>query len=136
MGLDKDTPIKNKLTFADIVESAYNNTVQKRKQIENLIGELTKIISEKKSPTALGIYIPLMKEYLDASISNNDQLVRLAAVIQKLITAGNSDKKEEIDFFSKAERQSLLSELNDIAANAGGRHRPIKHLTSASNDSK
>ena len=122
MGLiDKDTPIKGKVTFAEIVEKAYSHTITKHIQIEDLITKLKEVIEEKKSPTALAMLIPVMKEYLDASITNNDQLVKLAGVLQKLMTANSSngkDAKELSETLPIEEKKQLLAAIYDIADKA------------------
>jgi hypothetical protein len=55
---------------------------------------------------------PIIKDLIDSSIKNDDQLVKLASIAQKIITA---DKKTEGQdgFLTEDEKAQLLNDLED-----------------------
>ena len=56
------------------------------------------------------IIVPLIKDYLEISVKNDDALVKLSAVVQRLITAsGKGDDTGEFGL-SAEERNKLLAE--------------------------
>ena len=67
--------------------------------------------------------IPVMKEYIDASVSNNDQLIKLAGILQKLISTNSSKDsgKELQDALPQKEKDALLQELYGIANKASSK---------------
>ncbi len=60
----------------------------------------------------VGMLGPIIKDLIDSSIKNDDQLVKLASIAQKIITA---DKKTEGQdgFLTEFEKNQLLKELEE-----------------------
>jgi hypothetical protein len=60
----------------------------------------------------VGMLGPIIKDLIDSSIKNDDQLVKLASIAQKIITA---DKKTEGQdgFLTEDEKAQLLNDLED-----------------------
>ena len=76
MSLDK-LIFKNK-KFADLLEEIYDNQKRKEKQISTLISELRPLIEDTGDATLI---VPLIKEYLEIGVKNDDQLVKVATII-------------------------------------------------------
>ena len=72
MSLDK-LIFKNK-KFADLLEEIYDNQKRKEKQISTLISELRPLIEDTGDATLI---VPLIKEYLEIGVKNDDQLVKV-----------------------------------------------------------
>ena len=79
MSLDK-LIFKNK-KFADLLEEIYDNQKKKEKQISTLISELRPLIEDTGDATLI---VPLIKEYLEIGVKNDDQLVKVATIIQRI----------------------------------------------------
>lgn len=82
----KDEPIFGDTSFSTIMKDIYDNSTRKRKQIDILINELRPLI---KQLSDAAMVVPLIKEYLEVAVKNDEQLVKLAAVYQKVIAAEN-----------------------------------------------
>ena len=95
--------------FSDILEEIYNNQKKKDKQISALIAELKPLVQEIGDATLI---VPLIKEYLEISVKNDEQLIKMATIIQRALTSSNSDG----DNFgiSEEEKQQLLAEIHKI----------------------
>lgn len=106
-----DKKIFKKKKFSDLLEEIYNNQKAKQNQINVLIQELKPLINDIGDATLI---VPLLKEYLDASIKNDDQLVKMATIIQRIFqNSGN----ENSDTITEAEKEELLKALEDFESN-------------------
>ena len=92
-------------SLSSLFKDIYENTEFNRKQLDVLTKELVQFI--KDGDTAVQI-VPMIKEYLEINVKNDDQLVKLAGIVQRLISAesragaedeyGLSDE-EKINYF-------------------------------------
>jgi hypothetical protein len=108
--MDKDSILFDDKSFSDLLRDVYNNTKKKETQINTLIDQLKPLI---RNMTDASMMVPLIKEYLEISVKNDDNLVRLTAIIQRLLVVSDKGKTEELGL-SDAERQQLLSEAQDL----------------------
>ena len=94
--------------FSDILEEIYNNQKKKDKQISALISELKPLVNEIGDATLI---VPLIKEYLEISVKNDEQLIKMATIIQRIMNnnANNTDGGFGI---SEEEKQQLLAEID------------------------
>jgi len=97
-------------SLSSLFEDIYKNTEHNRKQLDVLTRELTKFI--KDGDTAVMI-VPMIKEYLEINVKNDDQLVKLAGIVQRLISAEGKVGAEDEYGLSDEEKQQLLSGIED-----------------------
>ena len=93
--------------FSDLMRDIYHNSKKKSRQIDGLIKELQPLIKNTGDATVL---VPMIKDYLEVSVKNDDALVKLAAVVQRLVSAANKDSEENEFGLSDDERRRLLEE--------------------------
>ena len=110
--MDKDTEIFKGKSFSDIAKDLYGASKKKETQINLLISELKPLMQNIGDAT---IIVPLIKDYLEVSVKNDDQLAKLLAVIQRMI--GNNAQGESDFGISEEEKQQLLQELDNIEQN-------------------
>jgi len=103
-----DNVIFGKKKFSDILEEIYNNQQKKDKQVTALINELKPLISEIGDAT---LVVPLIKEYMEIGVKNDDLLVKMAALAQRAIASQASGDPLTI---SDAEKEQLLAAINNI----------------------
>lgn len=100
---------KNK-TMADLVEEIYTNQTAKKVQIRDLILQLKPLVSDIGDATLL---VPLIKEYLDVGVKNDDQLIKLGNLVQKILQADEGDdnwgmtEKEKEDLMELAKGENI-----------------------------
>ena len=68
----------------------------------------------KDGDTAIQI-IPMLKEYLEINVKNDDQLVKMAGIVQRMIASENKGGAEEEFGLSDAEKEQLMNAVNDVA---------------------
>ena len=93
--------------FSDLMRDIYHNSKKKSRQIDGLIKELQPLIKNTGDATVL---VPMIKDYLEVSVKNDDALVKLAAVVQRLVSAGNKESEDNEFGLSDDERRRLLEE--------------------------
>ena len=108
--MSKDYEIFKGKTLSDLFEDIYKNTERNKTQLEVLMKEVTSFI--KDGDTAVQI-IPMLKEYLEINVKNDEQLVKLAAVIQRLIAAETKAGSESEFGLSEKEKEQLMRGLHD-----------------------
>ena len=109
MGLDS-LVFKNK-SFSDILEEIYNNQNKKSKQISGLISELKPLISDIGDATLI---VPLIKEYLDIGVRNDEQLIKMATIVQRAL---NNSTSEDALGITEEEKNQLMEELDKLNTN-------------------
>ena len=99
-------------SLSDLFEDIYKNTERNKTQLEVLMKEVTSFI--KDGDTAVQI-IPMLKEYLEINVKNDDQLVKMAAIVQRIISAEGKATAEDEFGLSEAEKEQLLNAVEDVA---------------------
>jgi len=99
-------------SLSGLFKDIYENTKTNKTQLEVLMKEVVGFI--KDGDTAVQI-IPMLKEYLEINVKNDDQLVKVAAIVQRIIAAENKGGSEEEFGLSEAEKEQLLGAIEDAA---------------------
>jgi hypothetical protein len=103
--MDKDDKIFKSTTFSDIMSDIYHNSKKKDRQISTLIEQLQPLIRSSSDAT---IIVPLIKEYMDVAVKNDDHLIKLAAIIQRYISTKQTIEGAD-SFMSDEEKKQLLA---------------------------
>ena len=96
-------------TLSDVFKDIYDNSKTNKQQLEVLMKEVVGFI--KDGDTAVQI-IPMLKEYLEINVKNDEQLVKLATIVQRITAAEKrvSDSGDEFGL-SEAEKQQLMDAI-------------------------
>ena len=71
-------------SFGDLLKEIHGNQKKKAKQLASLIAELRPLVQSLGDAT---VVVPLIKEYMEISVKNDDQLIKMAAIVQRLSTS-------------------------------------------------
>lgn len=105
-----ETEIFKGKSLSDLFSEIYDNSRKKDKQISTLISELKPLIEDVGDAT---LVVPMIKEYLEIGVKNDDQLVKIATIVQRLETSIQKSSGES-DWFDSAELQALLEDSDTI----------------------
>ena len=108
--MDKDTELFKGKTFSDIMSDVYNNSKKKDRQLKLLIAQLEPLVKNLSDATVI---VPLIKEYMEVSIKNDDQIVKLAAIVQRMMKDANSGDDGGFGL-SDDEKKQLISNAEAI----------------------
>ena len=101
-----ESNIFGKKKFSDILKEIYDNQKKKETQISALINELKPLINDIGDAT---VVVPLIKEYMELGIKNDEQLIKMSTIIQRALS---SNKSEEEGFgMTEEEKKQLLTEI-------------------------
>jgi hypothetical protein len=103
-----DNIIFGKKKFSDVLEEIYNNQKKKDMQVVALINELKPLISDIGDATLI---VPLIKEYMEISVKNDDLLIKMAALAQRAMQTQTTEGALTI---SDEEKEQLLSAVNEL----------------------
>jgi len=108
MSTDKEI-FKGK-TLSDLFGEIYDNSKETKSQVKALIGELKPLIENIGDATLI---VPMIKEYMEIGVKNDDALVKLATIIQRMEIAQAKGASGE-DLFDFDSLQELLEESEEI----------------------
>lgn len=101
-------------SFNDLMQDIYSNSNEKKAQIEKMISVLAPLVTSVNSAEILA---PIIKELFDVSVKNDEQLVKLASVIQRHIATFSKTLKssagDEFSLTEEEKRQLLDAALED-----------------------
>ena len=95
--------------LSDILEEIYGNSKTKEKQISTLITELRPLVKDIGDATLI---VPLIKEYLEIGVKNDEQLIKMAAIIQRIVQTPDEDGSFTITDDEKEELLNQIERLN------------------------
>lgn len=95
--------------LSGLFQEIYNNQVNKKQKISALIDELKKMVRHAGDMAVIG---PLIRDLIESSLKNDDHLLKLATIAQRLIVAETKSIGED-GFLSEDEKQQLLSQLEE-----------------------
>ena len=102
--------IFNGKSFSDILSDIYNASKRKEKQINKLIAELQPMIKNIGDATIL---VPMIAEYMDISVKNDDALTKMAAIVQRAV-ARNQTGESSSELLTEEEKKQLLLVAQEI----------------------
>ena len=96
-------------SFSDLLKEIHGNQKKKAKQLAQLIAELRPLVQSLGDAT---VVVPLIKEYMEISVKNDDALLRMAAIVQRLSTGTvNSGDGGLLTEEEMAQLQDLTEEI-------------------------
>ena len=98
-------------SLSSLFKDIYDNSKHNKKQLEVLVGEVAGFIKDGDMAIQL---IPMIKEYLEINVKNDEQLVKLATVVQRLIAAESKGGAESEFGLSEKEKEQLLTSIDDV----------------------
>lgn len=94
--------------LSGLFEDIYKNQTNKKQKISELIAEMKKVIRHAGDMAVIG---PIIKDLIDTSVRNDETLIKMAAIVQRLMTAQSKSEGDE-GFLSDKEKEQLLSQLD------------------------
>ena len=96
-------------TFQDLTKDIYENTTKRKVQIDLLISEIHGFITTIDDVVMVA---PIIKEYMDTAVRNDEHLVKLAGVLQRIMSKSQGDSDESM-LLSDEEKEELMGTLQD-----------------------
>jgi hypothetical protein len=107
-----DTVIFEGKTSSDVFKEIYSNSKKKDKQINSLIAELKPLIQNIGDAP---VVVPLIKEYLEIGVKNDEHLIKMMAVIQRINNNATSSGGDSL--LTDEELKQLQQIAEEVAQN-------------------
>ena len=104
---EKNEIFKGK-TFDSLLKDIYDNSKRKETQIQILITELKPMI---KNIGDAVIIVPLIKDYMEIAVKNDEALIKMAAIVQK---AQGRTTGEGSLLLTEEEKQQLIDQVEKV----------------------
>ena len=101
-----DNVIFGEKTLSDMFADVYKNTEIKREQINGFVTNLIKLIRTPEDAAVLG---PVVKDFLEVNVKNDEHIVRLVQIAQRLVAINS--KADDGGLLSEEEKQQLLKNV-------------------------
>jgi hypothetical protein len=93
-------------TLSDMFSDVYKNTNTKREQINSFVASFVKMIRTPEDAAVMG---PVIKDFLDLNVKNDEHIVRLVQIAQRLV--GVSSKNADTGMLTEEEKSQLLKNI-------------------------
>ena len=106
--MSNDYEIFKGKSLSSLFQDIYENQNYNRKQLDVLTKNITAMV--KDGDTALQL-VPMIKEYLEINVRNDELLVKLANIVQKIISSENKGEAESEFGLSELEKQDIMNTI-------------------------
>ena len=96
-------------TFSSLLEDIYKNASRKEKEIKSLIDQLKPMIQE---PGDAMMLVPLLKEYMEIAVKNDDALIKMAGIVQRAMS--NTGEAGDGGILSERDKELLFQEISGV----------------------
>jgi hypothetical protein len=111
--------------LSNLFEDIYVNQISKKAKLVQYIDELKQYIKHTNDAV---IFAPIISNLLDTSLKNDDQLIKLATIAQRIMVA--EKKGEAVDgVLTEAEKRQLLETLDDIQITKSAVNDEVEQIT-------
>ena len=111
-------------SFKDLTKDIYKNTKDRKVQIDLLISEIHGFITTIDDVIMIA---PIIKEYMDIAVKNDEQLVKLAGVLQRIISKSTVGDEESL-LLSDSEKEDLINALQSDVEEIQREHDKIQTI--------
>jgi hypothetical protein len=106
--MNNDEQIFKGKTFSELLSDIYKNSIKKEHQLTSLISELKPFM---KTAGDVVLIVPLVKDFMELSIKNDEHLIKMAAIVQRSL---NRSANGEDGSLSDDEKKQLLATIQEI----------------------
>lgn len=108
--MNGEQEIFNGKNFSGLLSDIYTNAKKKELQINSLIKDLQPMIKNIGDATVI---VPLIAEYMDISVKNDDHLIKMAAIVQRAMARSVSENSSGV-LLTEEEKRQLLDTVNQM----------------------
>ena len=111
----RDNELFDGVTLKTLFRDIYDNQVSKKQEINELVATLAKLITR---PDDVAIIGPVLQQFVDTGVKNDEQLVKMANIIQRFVAAEMKvDTSSDGMLLTEMEKETLLKNaMQDLSA--------------------
>ena len=111
--------------LSGLFKDIYDNQQNKKGRISELIAEMKKVIRHSGDMAVIG---PIIKDLVDTSVRNDESLIKMAAIAQRMIASKDKTLGED-GFRTDKEKEQLLQQLEDVVGEVADEKIQVDELT-------
>jgi hypothetical protein len=128
--MENDFEIFKGKNFSDLCKDIVKNSEEKKNTLDILVTDLREMIKTINDATMI---VPLLKEYFDVGVRNDEQLIKLAAIIQRLMAGKTGGEDSGNMLLTDEERKQLMASVEQVVAAS---KEPVEVTEKPSKDKK
>ena len=105
-----DNEIFKGKSFSNLLEDIYKNSIKKEKQISALIKDLQPMIKSIGDATVI---VPIIKDYLEVGVKNDEHLIKMAAIVQRAMARTETSEGGGL-LLTEEEKKHLLETVQEL----------------------
>lgn len=99
-------------TFGQLCKDIVTNSEEKKTQLEIIVTDLRQMIKTVNDAVTV---VPLLKEYIEVGVRNDEQLIKLAAIVQRLIVNHGGPDDIGGGLLTEEEKKQLMEAIEETA---------------------
>lgn len=107
--MDNDYEIFKGKTFSDLCKDIVKNSEEKKNALDILTIDLKDMIKTIENAVMV---VPLLEKYFEVGVRNDEQLIKLAAIIQRLMVGKTVDGDGNV-ILTEEEKKQLMTAIED-----------------------
>jgi hypothetical protein len=111
--MENDFEIFKGKNFSDLCKDIVKKSEEKKNTLDILVTDLREMIKTINDATMI---VPLLKEYFDVGVRNDEQLIKLAAIIQRLMAGKTGGEDSGNMLLTDEERKQLMASVEQVVA--------------------
>lgn len=100
-----DVVLFDDVTLGDILKETYTNITERSTEIDELASNIKELLNGNTDYAILG---PVLNNFLDCGLKNNDQLLKFINSVQKLLAMTMDAKNSEDGLLTDEEKKQLM----------------------------
>jgi len=105
--MSDDIKIFDNISMTDLYREAYNRSYDRKNQLATILLDIQKHIQDKNDAITM---LPRIKEFMDVGVKNDETLIKLISIIQKMETLKSDGSDGEI--LSEEEKEQLRNSID------------------------
>jgi signal transduction histidine kinase len=99
-----------KTNLGSLLKEIHKNSQDKEQELKKLINELKPYISSAGDAVIL---VPLITKYMEASIKNDDNLIKMVGIVQRAYNSANKSNSDDLQL-TDDEKEQLLRNVQEL----------------------
>lgn len=102
--------IYGKTNLSTVLKEIHKNAQDKEQELKQLISDLKPYITTAGDAVIL---VPLISKYIEISIKNDDNLIKMVGIVQRAYNSANKSNSDDLQL-TDDEKEQLLKSVQDL----------------------
>tara|TARA_R110000868_G_scaffold195851_4_gene441645 strand:+ start:7161 stop:7613 length:453 start_codon:yes stop_codon:yes gene_type:complete len=103
-----DIKLFDDFSMSNLLKEIYGNSKKRSKELDKTLKGLDGVVQSVNDAVVI---LPVVKEFFDVMVKNDDQLIKMAAIVQRMHSKASSISNGDFNL-TEEEKEMLLQELS------------------------